>query len=376
MAQGNINTKGFTLSISRYKFRIPPRTAKLLYVSSKKPNDPDFGDTMHMNFDPVTDELTRKHPPTTDPSTIFVRLPVSKPSNPGQVIEPAYYPTYFESTPKQRWIYLNWLQDISQPVNISYVFLYYYGLERQLLTGNFDLAVDEILFLREHHYHGSFYGYSSSALFHSCIAKKSFKTLSKIYEHERFPLSRNQKFPGLTTPKARQETCETDRGDYIKRRLLVAQAIQQGYGLVPPLGKNCSISHGDINIRLLLTHREGHGLSATTLVELAQLGIIPTKDKRLFKQHPELCQSALQKVLSINFGEPIFPLVDNYDIRNVPTKETRPFANGSLPSDFVSEPGFITYDEFLDDVSEILNGALQNVKLAVRKKPGRPKKVK
>lgn len=97
-----------------------------------------------------------------EPSLIWTRLPVEK--NNELETQKMYYPTYSGFSPKHRYQYLNWLRDVTRETNLSYVFLYYYGLERQLLVGDYDLAVDEILRLIKHHDKGTFKGYAINAL--------------------------------------------------------------------------------------------------------------------------------------------------------------------------------------------------------------------
>ena len=75
-----------------------------------------------------------------DPSTIYIHLPISKDS---EVPALPYWPHYIELSPGQRYNYLKWLRNVEQPVDMGYVFLYYYGLERQLLIGDFEKAFDE-----------------------------------------------------------------------------------------------------------------------------------------------------------------------------------------------------------------------------------------
>jgi DNA-directed RNA polymerase subunit RPC12/RpoP len=76
-------------------------------------------------------------------SLIWSKLPIE----PNDELEkkPMYYPSYVGLSPSHRYQYLSWLCDVEQRTNLSYVFLYYYGLECQMLTGNYDAAVDEIL---------------------------------------------------------------------------------------------------------------------------------------------------------------------------------------------------------------------------------------
>lgn len=76
-----------------------------------------------------------------------------------------YYPSYHALTPKQRFIYLNWLTDVRSPVPTGYVFVFYYGLERFLFTDKREKAARMIALLREHHNNHSFQAYSRDALF-------------------------------------------------------------------------------------------------------------------------------------------------------------------------------------------------------------------
>jgi DNA-binding protein YbaB len=105
----------------------------------------------------------------TEPSAISMKDSIQKPNDPTIVENPNYYPAYNSITPKQRWIYLNWLKNIEAPINIGYVFIFYYGLERHLFFGNYSAAFDMVLKLRQFHKNGSFLFYSSNALIASCI---------------------------------------------------------------------------------------------------------------------------------------------------------------------------------------------------------------
>jgi len=117
-----------------------------------------------------------------EPSLIWIRLPVEK--NYEVEASKIYYPSYARLDTKCRFQYLNWLKDISKETNLSYVFLYYYGLERHLLIGNYDLAVDEIVRLMNYHDQGSFKLYSSVAL----LAASAFRKRPDILERAPFML--------------------------------------------------------------------------------------------------------------------------------------------------------------------------------------------
>lgn len=128
-------------------FGIPEPTRSLLWITNEdlsKISSPmsyrmSFSfdeDNVDVNFDDGRNFFG-------EPSLIWTRLPIH--SNNELETKPMYYPSYSALSPMHRYQYLNWLRDITQRTNLSYVFLYYYGLERHLLGGNFDLAVDEIV---------------------------------------------------------------------------------------------------------------------------------------------------------------------------------------------------------------------------------------
>jgi hypothetical protein len=101
----------------------------------------------------------------TEPSLIFTSLPVKEPSSIESVDRPPYFPSYSGLTPEQRFIYLRLLNNpYDASIDIGYVFILYYGLERHLLQGDFDKAFNVILKLRDVHRNKSFQSYSANAL--------------------------------------------------------------------------------------------------------------------------------------------------------------------------------------------------------------------
>jgi len=148
----NIEKVNFGLApIPNFQLCISKRTLKLLFFSNKDPRCASFAAGLSMTINLFEGTVKTNELSADDPSTIFIRMPIAKPDDINNVPTPGYYPTYASLSPRQKWIYLNWLQDVSKPVNIGYVFLYYYGLERHLVLGEFDLAFDEILCLRKYH---------------------------------------------------------------------------------------------------------------------------------------------------------------------------------------------------------------------------------
>ncbi|MBL9165625.1 MAG: TerB N-terminal domain-containing protein [Planctomycetaceae bacterium] len=84
---------------------------------------------------------------TYDASLIELPLPATRSSVPPESLP--YWPTYHEATPRQRGRYLDWLyggrRDPS--IELGYVFIFFYGLERRILIDGVDhaIVVDEIL---------------------------------------------------------------------------------------------------------------------------------------------------------------------------------------------------------------------------------------
>ncbi len=112
-----------------------------------------------------------------EPSLIWTRLPIEV--NDELEINPMYYPNYSQLTPKHRYQYINWLKNIEQKTNLSYVFLYFYGLERHLVVGNFDLALEETIRL-EKVQELKFRAYIVNSLVGAIALRKRFDVIDKI----------------------------------------------------------------------------------------------------------------------------------------------------------------------------------------------------
>jgi len=91
-----------------------------------------------------------------------------------------HFPSYAKLTPQQRYTYLNWLTDITKMINIGYVFLFYYGLERHLLFGNMEKAIKIISLLRKHHHNIPFFVYSADASFLAIVKNNRLDLLKYI----------------------------------------------------------------------------------------------------------------------------------------------------------------------------------------------------
>jgi hypothetical protein len=107
-----------------------------------------------------------------EPSAIKTSLPIKKPARLEDIAKPQYFPSYQSITVEQRWIFLNWLKNIDNQIDIGYVFLFYYGLERHLFFGDAESAFNMIIRLRQTRKNNSFLSYSSSALIAACMFQK------------------------------------------------------------------------------------------------------------------------------------------------------------------------------------------------------------
>ena len=113
---------------------------------------------------------------TREPSAIYFSLPIRQeeaPPMPG-------YPRWYRLTPGQRWKYLQYLENPYQPVEIGYMFLLYYGLERHLYFGDYKSAVPIVFRLRGIANHPSLWFYSSNALLISAYRRNDVQTMQRV----------------------------------------------------------------------------------------------------------------------------------------------------------------------------------------------------
>ncbi len=175
------NTNHLTHS-SFADFHIPDSVLKLLwfedgklknYVTQKK-IPTESNEFIQIEWDFVAEE----------PSLISVIYPIEQyVSEPTQIQNPDYYPTYKSLTPSQRYLYLKYLENpLNENVYIGYVFIFYYGLERHLFCGDFENAFEMILQLRKAHQNKSFLNYSFCALAVTSVSKGRFDLFEKLLE--------------------------------------------------------------------------------------------------------------------------------------------------------------------------------------------------
>lgn len=164
------------------KYSIPEPTRSLLWVTDENPEKAISPFTINIlptfTEHGVEIEIDKdKGNILEEPSLIWTKLPVMP--NDELETEPMYYSVYHMLSPKHRYQYLMWLQDVTKPTNLSYVFLYYYGLERHLLIGDYDKARDEIIRLIKYHDQNKFRFYVIAPLIAASLYRKKLDILEK-----------------------------------------------------------------------------------------------------------------------------------------------------------------------------------------------------
>lgn len=285
------------------------RRRRLLYISAATPPDstgPSLSVTISMDG---AGEVNLEGP--AEPSTIYTTVPVSWPAPDTEQTAPlGYFPSYVGMTPDQRGVYLAWLQDISRPIDIGYVFTYYYGLERQLVTGDFDTALVEVVHLRRHHLNKSFQAYSGAALLHACLMRNRPDALEELYSTHKF--------------------------DYF--------------------GNSC----------LLLLHRQKLELLPDMMISLAQQ--LPGVNRRYLKTDPDLYRESLVQVLLEAGGKPSYEFSSRHPLECVEAIPYPIFANYSLPPDTRAPalPNLIKHEPFQQEIGAIYQNAHERTKLSKR----------
>ncbi len=281
-----------------------------------------FADGKFKNYDPEQDnniifenELFRiTFSFNIEPSLLSGKLRVKQPSSVNVNESIGYYPSYEKLSLEQRWIYLNWLKDIRQQVDIGYIFIYYYGLERHLLYGNYQDAADVILLLRKYHKNNSFQFYSVSALLLAAILHKDEDVLKR--------------------------TLATSIGNYPNNMFLIAKYLMKK----------------DVTPEEIITMASSVGF----------------KNKRYINQYPDMFKDMLFSKLKAEFGKGVYP-VYNLDAE-FEFKDELVFANMSLPPNTRSPslPAIIDNPVFKDSIMQLLSSTHAELKekLAQMRKEG------
>ncbi|BEG74465.1 TerB N-terminal domain-containing protein [Achromobacter xylosoxidans] len=292
---------------------IPANRKALLHLSNEWPAE---GAASPLSFTlTLTEDQNVEVSGPEEPSTIYAPLPVSWPApSEESVAKLGYFPSYAGMSPDQRGVYLSWLQDVTRPIEVGYVFTYYYGLERHLVMGEFEPAVDEVLLLRKHHSNKSFQSYSGSALLHACLMRGRSDVLQLLYtDHEL---------------------------DY--------------FG----------------NSSLLLLHQQKLKLLPAMLLALGDQ--MAGVNRRYLKSERNLYRENLLQLLMDEFGEPSYAFCDRYAIEAVDGIPYAIFANVSLPPETrnPSLPSLMNHPPFVEEMTALFHRAHERTKAAKRRERG------
>ncbi len=249
-----------------------------------------------------------------EPSTLYLGLPISEPIKNTIIESPPYYPVYKDLLPEQRWLYWNFLSNpFSKNHDIGYVFLFYYGLERHMVFGNFDKAFDITLKLRESYNNSSFQFYTATALVLACISKQRADLAVKLLE------------------------------SYNK--------------------------NDDTNIRMdyLLILKYTFQLPLTISEIIRNYQYFGFNNNRYIKNQPEMFEKALAGLIQNEFEADIISLNQYFpiDISSLPATQERMFANISLSNYKTPLPAFKN-TKLNRKISSLLNKAHETVKYQLR----------
>jgi len=260
------------------KVNIPEPTKSLLFVTDDNPEkiENPFAISVMISLDGAS--KTNHHKKFyAEPSLIWTKLPVKENSELPK--DPIYYPSYSTLSPENRYHYLNWLQDITSETNLSFVFLYYYGLERQLLIGDYEKAHKEIFRLMEHHPKGSFMWYAKTTLLSSAIYRNNFDFIIK-HQNILNSLSTNESF-------------------FIRKKI-------------------------------------GSDIYADDLINISTR--IGFKNKRYIKMHPDKFKQILQEKIKEFESSNNQSILNILDFKSIKYERETLFANSSIPENVSSVP--------------------------------------
>ena len=237
-----------------------------------------------------------------EPSLISVKDPIRQ----GYPQKLGYYPTYDGLTPEQRYGYLSWLQDVDKPApDIGYAFIFYYGLERFLLTPLVEKAFNMILRLRKSQQNKSFRYYSQNAILISILKGRKIDWLIRFSE---------------TLKKEDIEVSQI----YLFTKYILKQP-----------------------------------LFSYEIIKLSNK--VEFKNKLYIKKVPEKFLKAIDDILIERYQSPILPICD-YSLVQSKKTETTMYANVSINPRSINLPDLSTNLSFKNDIFNILFGAHERVK--------------
>lgn len=255
--------------------------------------------------------FTMTYSGASEPSAIYPNLPIQKPTD-RPVERPPYYPNYRDLTPEQKGVYWSLLADpYNTEIDIGYVFILYYGLERHLMNGNFEKAFDVILKLRDVHTNKSFQSYSGNALVLSC---------------------------------------------------LLHQKPEMALRFLGSLDKDHELSFSN-NLFLMTHYGFRIPLKAQDIMRMART--FEFENTNYIKKYPDLFKETLIGILKEKLGQEevlINEFISSTDHKKLTTEKLRIFSNISLSDNEISVPVYTEHFKFKKAMYESLEQAHEKVK--------------
>lgn len=253
----------------------------------------------------------------TEPSLIDIHKPVRPVDISEDIERPPYYPTYDCLSPKQRGAYWSFLANpFNGESNIGFVFLFYYGLERHLLCGNFEDAYNVIIKLRDVYANKSFQSYSGNALVLSCI--------------------------------------------YHKRPDMMLKFIRS-------LDKEYELNFSD-NLFLLSTAAFNLPINSKDVMRLAKS--FEFEKNNYISKYPELFEEKLDEAFAEQYGKnsvEIREIISDKDLKKIKSDNVSIFANVSLHETRIDIPRLVDSFKLKKEMYDILNRTHEAVKVELAK---------
>lgn len=259
-----------------------------------------------------------------EPSLIYTKQKISKPDDISKIDRPPYFPRYTDLTPEQKWIYLQLLANpYDNSINIGYVFILYYGLERHLLRGDYEKAFRAILKLRDVHSNNSFQSYSASALILSAMLHK--------------------------------------RGD------LVIEFIES-------LDKEYEFNFSD-NLFLICYYSFDYVIKASDIVRMAKS--FDFTNMNYIKKYPDIFIDSIRTILLKKYGTDGILLknfIEESELSKIKLAKERIFANVSIIDEEFPVPQLVNSKLLKNEMFALFEEAHNNIKvlLSDRRKAGKP----
>lgn len=263
-----------------------------------------------------------------EPSLVYTKQQIVVPSDISQIERPPYFPTYSGLSPEQKGVYIKLLQNpYDQNIDIGFVFILYYGLERHLLIGDYERAYKVILKLRDVHSNKSFQSYTANALV-------------------------------LTS--------------------LLHQKGEIAFDFIKSLDKSYEYSFSD-NLFLLCYFSFEIPLTANDIMRMART--FEFSNMNYIKKHPDIFQSVLEDLLIDKYGEKtilLSRLLSKSDVSKLLTQDTPIFANTSIRDKSFPVPIISSNFKLKKDFNILLENAHEIVKKKINemRKEGSLKEIK